>query len=934
MTFSIKKYQALALAALTGSIFCISFAQNSDGPKPPLKAGYPLMESPHSNPIAINGDYVYVTNTPSATVDVIDRHSEKVVDRIHVGIDPVAIAVRPDGKEIWVSNHVSDSVSVIDSDPKSPTFHVVIATIQEFDGNKATNFDEPVGIAFASNEKAYVALSSENQIAVIDVKKRLILKRLYLRSQDPRAIIVRNDKLYVLPFESGNKTQLSGGDAREIDGDLITFDVIEHVQRNNNVLSIGYREDVVRHPKIQDRDLYIFETNNDTEIGTVDTLGTLLFGIAVDSKNHVYIAQTDARNHINGRAGTKKHSLKELNNRPYANQLTDFDINYWKTVDNRNFAAARDKNFIDLDFINLSKQEAIHSFATPYAIELSKNESWLVGVAAGSDCVFVMEKETRKILSTERVGAGPRGLVLDDAESAVAKIWIFNAFDNSVTVLDSTALPKLKLKTEIQLDDPTPLRIKTGRIAFNSASASSNSTFSCASCHPDAHTDQLIWVLDPPVVTGGNQIQPRVTMPVKGLRDTVPFHWDGTQGDPYGGINSANLRKNVSATCDKNKQETCARVLIDNTMAGTMSKVDSQTVNNEGKLGLLNSIQRDDMAIYMLSVPYPPAPKRSYENTLSSQAATGYKLFHIDGDLDPTKSFPNICGDCHRFPFFTSTKTKSPLIGMDAPTWRGANDRFLVLPQGRINILLFTSQKADAGLPEKSIWQMSWSNPTGPRVRFDPVWNMVLEGSTGFSGAFARQFTVNQFNFDDGLTTDLLSALESAATQETVVLEAEGAFIDGVAARKFEMQFDATYKGGVYVEKAAVRKYYTRSDLTKLAGEGKFIGTFTARHGAKADLFKYPQPAIWSVGPIQEQRGKQSFPIVSSTQKSMTVSGRHFMDDAHVFVDGKRVDGLVNVKEGEKVSITLANLPPPGMHLLQVQAPEGRMSNDFIFHAK
>ena len=29
--------------------------------------------------------------------------------------DPVGIAVRPDGKEVWVSNHVSDSVSVIDA---------------------------------------------------------------------------------------------------------------------------------------------------------------------------------------------------------------------------------------------------------------------------------------------------------------------------------------------------------------------------------------------------------------------------------------------------------------------------------------------------------------------------------------------------------------------------------------------------------------------------------------------------------------------------------------------------------------------------------------------------------------------------------------------------------------------------------------------------
>ena len=30
--------------------------------------------------------------------------------------DPVGIAVRPDGKEVWVSNHVSDSVSVIDAE--------------------------------------------------------------------------------------------------------------------------------------------------------------------------------------------------------------------------------------------------------------------------------------------------------------------------------------------------------------------------------------------------------------------------------------------------------------------------------------------------------------------------------------------------------------------------------------------------------------------------------------------------------------------------------------------------------------------------------------------------------------------------------------------------------------------------------------------------
>ncbi len=175
------------------------------------KVGHPLFVSPHASPIVLNGEHVFVVNSPSDTVDVIDARSKKLVTRINVGVDPVSIAVRPDGKEIWVSNHVSDSVSVIDTDSKSPTHLHVIATIQDFDPRtKATRFDEPVGIAFASNAKAYIALSSENRIAVVDVKKRQITNRLVIPAQDPRAITVRNGKLYVIPFESNNKTQLSG----------------------------------------------------------------------------------------------------------------------------------------------------------------------------------------------------------------------------------------------------------------------------------------------------------------------------------------------------------------------------------------------------------------------------------------------------------------------------------------------------------------------------------------------------------------------------------------------------------------------------------------------------------------------------------------------------------------------------------------------------
>ncbi|MFT7639099.1 MAG: hypothetical protein ACI9G1_000826 [Pirellulaceae bacterium] len=64
----------------------------------------------------------------------------------------------------------------------------------------------------------------------------------------------------------------------------------------------------------------------------------------------------------------------------------------------------------------------------------------------------------------------------------------------------------------------------------------------------------------------------------------------------------------------------------------------------------------------------------------------------------------------------------------------------------------------------------------------------------------------------------------------------------------------------------------------------------------------------------------------------MTVSGQHIRQDAHVIVDGRRVPGVVNLYDSEKVVVELAELPAVGMHLLQLQNPQGLFSNDFIFH--
>jgi len=868
-------------------------------------APQPVFLSPHFRPLAWSAGRVYVANTPAGTVEILDAQTRRISGRIAVGVEPVCLAVRPDGTELWVANHVSDSVSVIDLREASPTRHQVVATIQEFDPRThATRFDEPVGIAFANDHKAYVALSSENTIAVVDVATRQVTRRLTIPAQDPRAIAVRNGRLYVLPFESNNQTQLSGGTG-QLDGVLKTFDAIQHSVANNNVLSLGAVLDIVKNPAVPDRDLFVFDTESDRLLETREHLGTLLYGLVVDSRDTVYIAQTDARNHVNGRAGTARHGLAELENRPFLNHLTR--------------VRGSETNFVELDTLERGVPVADLALATPFALEFTPDESTLLLTASGSDSFVTIDPDSQTVLGRVRVGAVPEGIVVEPGPTLRA--WVLNAADNSVSVIDLADVTQPTLLETIPLPDPTPAVFKRGRIAFSTARASTTGTFSCASCHPDGHTDQLLWVLNTPVVSGGNQIMPRSTMPVRGLRDTAPFHWDGIPGDPYGGINSASVHRGVPANSRADLPSSSTRHLIDGGLASTMSRMGDPTVNDEGRAGRLSRAERDDMAEFLLAVPYPPAPRRAFTDLLSESAREGFQLFHIDGDNDPSKPTPNVCGDCHRLPHLVSTNT--PGTGMDAPTWRGAYDRWLILPQGRLNImdLDFYARVARQGAPERSIWQFSWAG----RRRFDPVWDMVLEGSTGFPGAFARQVTLDRDSVDRSETRALLDALLTAARQESVVVRASGTRLDSQTPVPLNLVFRPTQG---FVESAGGDPLWTPAALSEAVRSGQLVVTVLATLGDQADALQ-PQPILWTHGPIEQQRGHQEFPALFPGHRRMVLSGRHLTAEPAVLVDGQRVAATVQTA-GERVEIELAELPPKGLHFLQVQNRGGLVSNEFL----
>lgn len=901
--------------------------------------GHPGFLSPHARPIAVVGGRVFATNTPADTVDVLDAATAAVVARIPVGISPVGLAVRPDGRELWVSNHVSDSVSVIDLDPASPTHLQVVATVQSIDPTtRQTRFDEPVGVAFASDAKAYVALSSENRVAVVDVAQRRVTGFLDIRSQDPRAIAVRGGRLYVAAFESGNQSQVSGcfSDAST---DLCTFNITDNVIANNNVLSLGADVDVVKHPRNHDRDLYVFDTATDALLETVEGAGTLLYGMTVGSDGAVYIAQTDARNDVNGRA-SQGMGLAELGNRAFLNQITRIPCGGAR-------CAAPQR--MDLEPLPPQDPAPGMALATPYAVEISPDDRTLVATAAGSNVLFTLDAATGAVLGRAPVGAVPRGVALEAAEDgAPTRAWVLNAVADTVSLVDLADPAHPVVLSETALQDPTHPVVKRGRAAFNDANASTSRTFSCESCHPDGNTDQLVWVLDTPpcgvgdapsygsadaqahgetLEAGCTQIPPRSTMPIRGLRDTAPYHWDGIPGDPYGGKNTESIYTNVAPTCDLDDPRSCTLDLVEGGLASTMCRVGACPTNEDGEPGALSRQEREDMATFLLSVPYPPAQRRAYDNVVSDRGMEGFELFHVIG-REEADGGHDVCGNCHRMPFWVSTNTNKS--GMDAPTWRGANDRWVILPQGRVNLIdiMGPLEIAARGFPEELVWQSSWYFDKS----FSAVFDMVREGSTGVSGAFGRQVTLSQATAGDRGELDLLDALEDAGAQGAVKLTVEGALLDEGSATPLRLR----YSEGLYVGAEDDALIYTHDDLVRQAAAGGFVGTFTGRSGPNVDV-DHPQPALWTLSPIHRQSGKQEFPTLGSTN-TLALSGRHVQPGALVVVDGRRVDaalgcqqGALPACDGEILEISLSVLPAPGMHLLQVQNEGGLVSNDFIF---
>ncbi|MFP6814139.1 MAG: hypothetical protein VB949_00495, partial [Pseudomonadales bacterium] len=675
----------------------------------------------------------------------------------------------------------------------------------------------------------------------------------------------------------------------------------------------------IKNPLLPDRDLFVFDTTTDQLVEIVDTVGTLLYGLTVDSSSRVFVTQTDARNDANGRAGTLQEGLVEMENRAFFNQITRIDCG----------SGCGSPQIFDLEPLPPVHPDPGMALATPFGIQISDDNNTLVMTAASSNKLVTLDPDDGTVLDRVAVGAVPRGIALEsNADGSPAVAWVLNVADNTVSVVDVSTPNDISLTATIVLDDPTHADVKLGRIAFNDANASTTETFSCESCHPDGHEDQLLWVLDTPIcdVDGCTQIPPRLTMPIRGLRNTAPYHWDGIPGDPYGGINTSSINADVGPNCSIDNPEGCTRVLVDGSLASTMCDQNNCPLNDEGKAGALDDAARTAMSRFLLSVPFPPAQRRSFDNVLTSQAEDGFFEFSFINDAGGQATGAQTCGDCHKMPFLMSTNT--PGTGMDAPTWRGAYDRWMVTPQARLNIIdLMNLVGIDNTFPERDVWILAGASPD--------IWELVLQGSTGFSGSFARQVTLNVDTAGLAQTTNILDALELSASEGAILLEAEGAQIANSTATPIGLEFT----GGAYQVRGDGTTF-SRAELIAAATAGELVITLTGRLGQNVDLDS-PQPALWPVAPIQAQTRNVELAFLSNAS-TLRINGRHVRDGSSLFVDGRKVDGEVRCEtgtmpdcDGEILTVELAALPQPGgLHFLQLQNPQGLFSNDMLFFSE
>lgn len=333
-------------ARLVRLLICALLALTAVASSASAQDDYTLFEAGHVRPMAMSPDgvWLYVCNTPDANVEayVPSGAGATHIYSIPVGLEPVAIAA-PTNDRVWVVNHLSDSVSIIDTSAVPPR---VVRTLHVG--------DEPRDIVVA-NGKAFITTAHRGQntpwpdgdfgspgvgradVWVFDVSDPgagmggTPLTVLNFFGDRPRALAASPDgtRVYAAVFRSGNQTVpvseglvCNGSSACVIQGNAYPAGRPDPKFGRETGLIVGYDEGTGRWVDELDNDWSpavpfelpdydVFEidatANPPVQLGPVSGgivegvphVGTILFNMIVNPvSGDVYVSNTDANNRV------------------------------------------------------------------------------------------------------------------------------------------------------------------------------------------------------------------------------------------------------------------------------------------------------------------------------------------------------------------------------------------------------------------------------------------------------------------------------------------------------------------------------------------------------------------------------------------------------------------------------------------------------------
>ena len=538
-----------ALVAMTGTARAVDFIEFESGPVRPVA-------------LSADGTKLFVTNTPDGRLEIFNVGAAGIskAASVPVGLEPVSVAVR-NSSEVWVVNHLSDSVSIVDVASSPP---VVTRTLLVGDeprdivfagagGNRAFITTAHRGQQRTDASIAGVTGAGDPQLTTPGVGRADVwvfdatnlgstlggtpLQILSFFGDTPRALAKSADgnTVYVAVFASGNKTttvsegmvcdgwalnapctnsqgrQTPGGNpGPSTDHNGTQAPEVGLIVKYNS--SNGKWEDERDRDWTQavlfnlpDRDVFSINANTLAQTNQWSGVGTTLFNMAVNPiSGKVYVANTEARNEVRFEGPGIFAAAFKPPGEPATVQghLAESRIT---VLDGSSVLPRHLNKHINYNVRPAPSGTAAKSLSTPLEVVVSPNGAKLYVAGFGSGKIGVFNTSTLENDSFDPALESANYIPVSGGgpgglvlDTARNRLYVLTRFDNGVSAVDLSDDSGIEI-SHVTLHNPEPTSVTQGRFMLYDANAtSSNGESSCASCHIFGDMDQLAWDLGNP----------------------------------------------------------------------------------------------------------------------------------------------------------------------------------------------------------------------------------------------------------------------------------------------------------------------------------------------------------------------------------------------------------------------------------------------------